>query len=216
MNKDLMFSSSTAEWGTPADFWKALDQEFHFTVDLAAAEYNAKCLRYYSREHSLFKFAHTIKTQVCWLNPVYGDAEQPCKPVCHKKKCVKRGYHVSVYQPGIFDFLQAASDLHHRGNTVVCLIPARTDTEWWHAIVMKCADEVWLLRGRLRFETPQGTILDPAPFPSAVVVMRPRPAYDHRGPIFKSIDPVAYTARHTPVEVVEVEAIEDEVIEMPL
>ena len=53
------------------------------------------------------------------------------------------------------------------GRTVVCLVPARTDTRWWHEYVMK-ADEIRFLRGRLKF----GDATNSAPFPSAVVVFR--------------------------------------------
>jgi site-specific DNA-methyltransferase (adenine-specific) len=56
---------------------------------------------------------------------------------------------------------------HQKGKTVVFLIPSRTDTRWWHDIVMK-ADEIRFLRGRLKFE---GAI-NGAPFPSAIVVFR--------------------------------------------
>ena len=51
--------------------------------------------------------------------------------------------------------------------TVVCLLPARTDTAWWHDYVMK-ANEIRLIRGRLKFGDGKGS----APFPSAVVVFR--------------------------------------------
>lgn len=54
------------------------------------------------------------------------------------------------------------------GATVVCLVPARTDTDWWHRYAMK--GEVRLLRGRLKF----GAAETFAPFPSAVIVFRPR------------------------------------------
>lgn len=53
------------------------------------------------------------------------------------------------------------------GSTVVCLLPARTDTRWWHENVIEPGHFVRFLRGRVHFN---GT--GPAPFPSAVVVMR--------------------------------------------
>ena len=52
-----------------------------------------------------------------------------------------------------------------KGNLVICLIASRTDTKWWHEIVMK-ADEIRFLRGRLKF----GDSKTNAPFPSAVIV----------------------------------------------
>jgi site-specific DNA-methyltransferase (adenine-specific) len=59
------------------------------------------------------------------------------------------------------------------GATVVCLVPARTDTRWWHESAMRAA-EVRLIRGRLHF----GAGHAPAPFPSAIVVFRS----GHSGP----------------------------------
>lgn len=53
------------------------------------------------------------------------------------------------------------------GKLVVCLIPSRTDTKWWHEYVMK-ADEIRFLRGRLKF----GDSDNSAPFPSAVVIFK--------------------------------------------
>ncbi len=55
----------------------------------------------------------------------------------------------------------------HESATVVCLVPAPTDTGWWHKYAMK--HEVRLLRGRLKF----GDGRNSAPFTSALVVMRP-------------------------------------------
>lgn len=53
--------------------------------------------------------------------------------------------------------------------TVVCLVPARTDTKWWQENV-KCASEVFFIKGRLKF----GNAKNSAPFPSAILVFRPR------------------------------------------
>lgn len=56
-----------------------------------------------------------------------------------------------------------------QGKTVVLLIPSRTDTRWWHDDVM-LADEIRFVKGRLKF----GNATTPAPFPSAIVVFRPK------------------------------------------
>ena len=53
------------------------------------------------------------------------------------------------------------------GSTVVCLIPSRTDTKWWHDYVMK-AHEIRFLRGRLKFSGSKNS----APFPSAIVIFK--------------------------------------------
>lgn len=107
------------------------------------------------------------------MNPVYGDPVLPCNPdhsKCKRKLCKKRGYHSDVYQPGIIDFMAKADAEAKKGATVVCLVPARTDTEWWERY---CAPyERRFLRGRLRFFL-RGEESGTAPFPSAIVIMRP-------------------------------------------
>jgi len=54
-----------------------------------------------------------------------------------------------------------------KGKTIVCSLPSRTDTRWWHDYVMK-ADEIRFLRGRLKFSGSKNS----APFPSAIAVFR--------------------------------------------
>jgi hypothetical protein len=53
-----------------------------------------------------------------------------------------------------------------KGATVVCLVPARTDTKWWHEQAMQ--GEITYIKGRLKF----GNSKNSAPFPSAIVVFR--------------------------------------------
>jgi len=60
--------------------------------------------------------------------------------------------------------MRKAYEASQNGATVVCLVPARTDTAWWHDYAMK--GQIRLLRGRLKF----GGAANSAPFPSAVVV----------------------------------------------
>lgn len=52
--------------------------------------------------------------------------------------------------------------------TVVCLLPARTDTRWWHDNIIGGGHktEVRFIRGRLKF----GDSKNSAPFPSAVII----------------------------------------------
>ena len=54
------------------------------------------------------------------------------------------------------------------GATVVCLLPSRTDTQWWHDHVLPFA-EIRYLRGRIRFNGIENS----APFPSVIEVFRP-------------------------------------------
>ena len=82
--------------------------------------------------------------ETTWLNPPYGRV--------------------------IGDWMAKAADEAERGATVVCLVPARPDTRWWQEQVMPRASEIRFVRGRLKF----GAGNAPAPFPSAIVIYRPK------------------------------------------
>lgn len=71
------------------------------------------------------------------------------------------------YGRTIGKWVRKAWEASREGATVVCLLPARTDTAWWHDYCMR--GEVRFIRGRLKF----GDSKSGAPFPSAVVVFRP-------------------------------------------
>lgn len=165
MNSAL-FSSATALWATPQDLFDVLHREFHFEVDVCAIAENAKCPVYFTPEMDGLK-QNWKAGVVHWMNPVYGNPEHVCKPNCKKKRCAKRGYHNTVYQPGIIDFMRKAYTSAKAGATVVCLVPARTDTRWWWSYAIH--GEVRFLKGRLKF----GDGKKNAPFPSAIVVFHP-------------------------------------------
>jgi phage N-6-adenine-methyltransferase len=131
------FKSESHEWSTPQVLFDNLDAEFGFTLDVCASSENAKCERYYSKQEDGLKQPWT---GVCWCNPPYG-RDIGCW-VEKAWQCSKEGRA-----------------------TVVCLLPARTDTRWWHEFVCE-AKEVRFLKGRLKFGGQENS----APFPSAVVV----------------------------------------------
>ena len=86
-----------------------------------------------------------------------------------KEEVQEAGYHISDYIPGINVWVKKAYDEWQKGATVVCLLPARTDTRWFHEYIYSKVDireDVRFLRGRLRF----GGANNSAPFPSMVVV----------------------------------------------
>ena len=141
MNKGL-FTSATCEWATPWPLFRELRDEFHFTVDVCATEKNAKCLEFFSPEQD--GLAQEWRG-VCWMNPPYGRTIG---------KWIRKAYESSL-----------------QGATVVCLVPARTDTAWWHDYCMQ--GEVRFLRGRVYFERGNGARSVGAPFPSAIVIFRP-------------------------------------------
>jgi len=73
MNTDLMFSSKSDAWATPQKFFDELDEEFHFTLDVAASKENAKCARYYTVEDDglTASWGSTTNPEVVWCNPPY-------------------------------------------------------------------------------------------------------------------------------------------------
>lgn len=68
------------------------------------------------------------------------------------------------YGREIAAFMRKAFDESLRGVTVVCLVPSRTDTDWWHRYAKR--GQVIFLRGRLKFSGASTS----APFPSAIVI----------------------------------------------
>jgi phage N-6-adenine-methyltransferase len=135
MNTDLMFSSKTDLWATPQDFFDKLNALHVFELDVCATPENAKCNKYYTvADDGLAQQWQGV----CWMNPPYGR---------DIKAWMKKAYESSL-----------------NGAKVVCLVPARTDTQWWHDYAMK--GQIEFIKGRLKF----GGHKDSAPFPSAVVI----------------------------------------------
>ncbi len=140
-NSKGMFTSATDDWSTPPEVFTRLDEEFDFTLDPCCTHENATCAHHFTREDN--GLAKPWFGRV-FMNPPYGRV--------------------------IGDWMEKALyENRHRNVTVVCLVPARTDTAWWHDYAMK-AHEIRLIRGRLKF----GGCKNAAPFPSAVIVFKAR------------------------------------------
>jgi site-specific DNA-methyltransferase (adenine-specific) len=136
--QETLFSSESSEWGTPNSFYVFLDKRFNFTLDPCAAEDNHKCEKYFTTEDN--GLTKSWKGHNVFVNPPYGK--------------------------GIADWLKKAYEESQQTDTVVvCLIPSRTDTKYWHDYCMR-ANEIYFVKGRLKF----GESSNSAPFPSAVVV----------------------------------------------
>lgn len=137
-----MFSSKTDLWSTPQDLFDELNNEFHFTLDVCADESNRKCDKYYSKEQDGLS-QPWIGT--VWCNPPYGR--------------------------GIGQWVRRALFASVAGNTVVMLLPARTDTKWFHDYIYKRDNvEIRFIKGRLKF----GGSKNSAPFPSMIVIFKKR------------------------------------------
>lgn len=139
MDNKLHFSSESNEWATPQDFFNTLHNEFNFTLDVAATKENAKCKRFFTKTDDGLQ--QDWRQEICWCNPPYGRE--------------------------IGKWIEKAFQEAQKGATVVCLIPARTDTKYFHEFCFK--GEVRFLRGRLKFSGHSNS----APFPSAIVVFSP-------------------------------------------
>jgi len=151
MKHSAAFMSEKQDWATPQAFFDYWDNQIGFTLDAAASHDNAKCDRYFTEEDDALT---RDWDGVVWVNPPYGHGIG---------KWVKKGYEES-----------------QKGSLVVMLIPARTETQWWHSYVMRAA-EIILIRGRMRF----GDSTINAPFPSCLVIFEPHYSGD---PQFSTMD----------------------------
>lgn len=151
-----LFTSRTEEWETPQYVFSILNDEFNFQIDVCATSENAKCKLFFTKQSDGLK--QEWSPYRCWMNPPYGK--------------------------NISNWMKKAYLESRRGALVVCLIPSRTDTRWWHEWVMKAA-EIRLIAGRLSF----GSSAQSAPFPSCIVIYFPEfdNPYKLSVPVIKSV-----------------------------
>lgn len=135
---EAMFTSKSYEWATPQDLFDRLNAKYDFTLDPCATPENAKCDRFFTQEQD--GLSKSWADQRIFINPPYGR---------YIGKWVQKAY---------FESLQGA--------IAVCLLPARTDTKWFHEYCLK--GEIEFIKGRLYFNDDKGR----APFPSMIVVFK--------------------------------------------
>tara|TARA_R100000234_G_C4921520_1_gene144344 strand:+ start:206 stop:685 length:480 start_codon:yes stop_codon:yes gene_type:complete len=133
-----LFSSATNEWATPQDFFDKINKMYNFTLDPCCTKETAKCDVFYTKEDN--GLSRSWEGHTVFMNPPYGREIKDWVAKAHK-------------------------EAEKPNTTVVCLIPARTDTQYWHDHCMNAA-EIILIKGRLSFGDGSGS----APFPSALVV----------------------------------------------
>ena len=132
------FKSTTNEWATPDSVFVPLNDEFGFTLDVCATAENAKCERFFTKEDNGLN--QSWSGNVCWMNPPYGQQIAKWVRKCHEE--------------------------WKRGATVVALLPARTNTGYWHDYAM--AGEIRFIRGYPKFgDAKQGLKA-----PLAIVIWR--------------------------------------------
>jgi site-specific DNA-methyltransferase (adenine-specific) len=137
-SRGYMPPSATDDWATPKAFYNKLNEVHQFDLDVAASSSNHLCDEWYGLDHPNESRRNGLEAEWSghvWCNPPYGR--------------------------GIKDWVLKASQ---HTDLVVMLLPARTDTRWFHDLVLPNA-EVTFVRGRIKF----GAGLAPAPFPSMVV-----------------------------------------------
>ena len=140
MNNTILANLNTGkdDWKTPKDLFFALDAIYHFTLDPCSTHDNALCEKHFTKEEN--GLLQDWRGETVFMNPPYSG---------ETGKWVKKAYCES-----------------ENGATVVCLIPARPDTQYWQEIIFPYATNIQFIRGRLHFsESKQG-----AGFPSAIVV----------------------------------------------
>ena len=137
---NVHFSSETDMWATPQDFFDKLNFIYSFTLDPCSTKDNAKCSHFFTEQDNGLN--QDWAGHRVFMNPPYGRTIG---------QWMKKAYEESL-----------------KGALVVCLVPARTDTAWWHNFAIK--GDIDFLRGRLKF----GDAKNSAPFPSAVVVFKPK------------------------------------------
>jgi site-specific DNA-methyltransferase (adenine-specific) len=145
----VALSSIDLTWRTPTPFYKKLDAEFSFVLDACAV-------------------SESTLVADNWYGPDHSDPE--------RRDCLVRdwfqdcgGGYIFMNPPygrGIGKFMAKAAQESVRGCGIVALVPARTDTAWWHDYVIPFASDIRFIRGRLKFNDGPNA----APFPSAVVV----------------------------------------------
>ena len=137
-----LFSSEKQDWCTPQQFFDELDAEFHFVLDVAATHQNSKCKRCFTPEDDGLIQNWDMGGAV-YCNPPYG------KDI---GLWVKKAYEEA-----------------QKGTTIVMLIPARTDTKYFHEYIYH-KSEIRFVKGRLKFTDENGVSKGTAPFPSMVVI----------------------------------------------
>ena len=130
-----VYSSFSGDWATPFQLIEALRTEFPFTLDACASPETAISDQWFGTENGK---GPTEWAGVVWCNPPYGK--------------------------GVDEWIEKAIDQSQRGATVVLLLPARTDTKWFHELALPFAAEIRFLRGRLSFRLIGKRVDGRAPF----------------------------------------------------
>lgn len=163
-------STASVEWGTPRTLFLPLHELYDFTLDGAASHANALLPRYCTIEGTFERTDDHLAGRIqisdldglgfswagerVFLNAPWGEGEDPCPQTgCTKDRCESRG-HITERIHGLPDFMRKVRDEFLRNRTlIVCPLPARPDTAWFHDYVLPWARIRWL-RGRVAYDDP--------------------------------------------------------------
>lgn len=138
---NVLFSSVKEDWETPQYLFDIFNKLYHFDIDICASADNAKCDRYFTKSDDALSKEWDFNS--IWCNPPYGRK--------------------------IIDWIRKAYFSHIQyNNTIVMLLPSRTDTVWFHNYIYEKADIIHFIKGRLKFSNSKNF----APFPSMIVIFR--------------------------------------------
>lgn len=137
----VMTSSKDMTWATPAEWFRYLDLEFGFTLDPCCHHETAKCEKHFTPDED--GLSQSWADERVFMNPPYGR---------EIGKWMKKAYE----------------ECRNNHALVVCFVPARVDTQWWHEFADK--GEVRFPKGRVKFQGADAS----APFPVAIVIFRPK------------------------------------------
>lgn len=127
VRNDGRWHGKGSDWATPHELYGILNDEFHFTLDACASDWNTKHKNYFSEKDNALE--KDWGNNIVFMNPPYGKV--------------------------LNDWMRKAFESATKGATVVCLVPASTDLAWWHDYAMK--GEIRYLRGKPRFLTEEGS-----------------------------------------------------------
>jgi len=133
--------SNNYEWETPEAIFKPLEKEFGITFDVCASHSNRKTQRFFDKQANGLIQEWGTKEKVVWMNPPFGNE--------------------------IGKWVKKAHEETKKGVTTIALLPARTDTSWFHNYIID-KQEIRFLKGRIKFKEAKSS----APFPSMVVIFK--------------------------------------------
>lgn len=141
---DIRLSSASNDWETPRWVFDLYDKVWNFRIDVAASDDNNQCPLYFTKEDDALTNSWCDmlnergiednnpehgETLTAWCNPPYGR-----KVGRWVEKCVLESKHRNVGM----------------------LIYARTDTSYFHDLILPNAYEIHFIKGRLKFRNPAG------------------------------------------------------------